>query len=144
MAITEISTVGMPHDEWLAIRQNSIGGSDASAIIGLNPYMSAYTLWAMKRGKTPPPEENEAMRIGHACSFLYARAAAAAKALGYWRIITYILESEDGTSLKAAGWIYHGITSGGTWDCPSRPREQKAPVCRKKRYIKYLGGDDNA
>lgn len=65
MAITEISTVGMPHDEWLAIRKNSIGGSDASAIIGLNPYMSAYTLWSMKRGKTPPPEENEAMRIGH-------------------------------------------------------------------------------
>lgn len=65
MAITEISTVGMPHEEWLLRRTGSIGGSDASAVIGLNPYMSAYTLWAMKRGKIAPPPENEAMRIGH-------------------------------------------------------------------------------
>lgn len=65
MAITEISTVGMPHEEWLLRRTGSIGGSDASAVIGLNPYMSAYTLWAMKRGKIAPPEENEAMRLGH-------------------------------------------------------------------------------
>ena len=65
MAITEISTVNMPHEEWLLRRMGSIGGSDASAIIGLNPYMSAYTLWAMKRGKIPPPAENEAMRLGH-------------------------------------------------------------------------------
>lgn len=79
----------------------------------------------------------------NSCSFLYARAASAAKALGYRRIITYILESEDGTSLKAAGWIYDGMTSGGSWNCPSRPRNQKAPICRKKRYIKYLGGAEN-
>lgn len=65
MAITEISTVNMPHEEWLLRRTGSIGGSDASAVIGLNPYMSAYTLWAMKRGKITPPAENEAMRIGH-------------------------------------------------------------------------------
>lgn len=65
MSITEITTVGMPHEEWLLRRMGSIGGSDASAVIGLNPYMSAYTLWAMKRGKIAPPEENEAMRIGH-------------------------------------------------------------------------------
>ena len=38
----------------------------------------------------------------NACSFLYARAAKAADALGYRKIITYILDSEDGTSLKAA------------------------------------------
>ena len=65
MAITEIPTVNMPHEEWLLRRMGSIGGSDASALIGLNPYMSAYTLWALKRGRIAPPEENEAMRIGH-------------------------------------------------------------------------------
>lgn len=65
MSIIEISTVNMPHEEWLLRRMGSIGGSDASAIIGLNPYMSAYTLWAMKRGKISPPAENEAMRLGH-------------------------------------------------------------------------------
>ena len=38
------------------------------------------------------------------CSFLYSRAARIAKEMGYAKIITYILESEHGTSLKAAGW----------------------------------------
>ena len=39
------------------------------------------------------------------CSFLYSRAARIAKEFGYKHIITYILESENGISLKAAGWI---------------------------------------
>ena len=38
------------------------------------------------------------------CSFLYGAAARAAKALGYQKIITYTLDTEPGTSLRAAGW----------------------------------------
>lgn len=41
----------------------------------------------------------------NACSFLYSRAARIAKEMGYLRIITYILESESGTSLKASGGL---------------------------------------
>lgn len=74
----------------------------------------------------------------NACSFLYGRAAQAAKALGFRKIITYILESESGISLEAAGWRYDGITQGGSWSCPSRPRATTAPTCKKKRYIKLL------
>jgi hypothetical protein len=44
----------------------------------------------------------------NACSFLYGAAARAAKALGYDKIQTYILESELGTSLVAAGWECEG------------------------------------
>lgn len=40
----------------------------------------------------------------NACSILYAACARAARALGYSRIITYILDSESGSSVKAAGW----------------------------------------
>ena len=54
----------MPHEEWLEHRRKSIGGSDASAIIGLNGYCSPYTVWADKLGKLPPKEDNEAMRLG--------------------------------------------------------------------------------
>lgn len=74
----------------------------------------------------------------NACSFLYARAAKASEALGYEKIITYILESEDGTSLRAAGWHKEADTSGGQWDCPSRPRATTAPSCRKQRWAKLL------
>ena len=40
----------------------------------------------------------------NACSLLYAACARVAKALGYSRVITYVLEEETGTSIKAAGW----------------------------------------
>lgn len=65
MKLTEISTVGMSHEDWLMHRKNAIGGSDASTVVGLNPYGSLYELCADKRGLIPPKEENEAMRIGH-------------------------------------------------------------------------------
>ena len=54
----------MSHEEWLNHRSKTIGGSDASAILGMNSYSSPYTVWAEKLGKLPPKEDNEAMRIG--------------------------------------------------------------------------------
>jgi putative phage-type endonuclease len=54
----------MPHEEWLEHRRKSIGGSDASAILGMNSYCSAYTVWADKLGKLPEVEDNEPMRLG--------------------------------------------------------------------------------
>lgn len=73
-----------------------------------------------------------------ACSFLYSRAARAAAALGYKKIITYILESESGTSLKAAGWHKEADINGKTWYTPSRPRQTTAPTCDKQRWAKEL------
>jgi len=62
--LVKIMTLNMSREEWLAQRRKSIGGSDAAAIIGLNPYASAYSVWADKLGKVPEKEENEAMRQG--------------------------------------------------------------------------------
>ncbi len=45
----------------------------------------------------------------NACSMLYAAAWRAARAMGYKRLITYILESENGASLRAAGWKYEQL-----------------------------------
>lgn len=38
-------------EEWLKHRRNYIGGSDASAIVGCNPYMDNVTLWQIKTGQ---------------------------------------------------------------------------------------------
>lgn len=62
------------------------------------------------------------------CSFLYAKAARIAKEMGYEKIITYILESENGISLKAAGWKQESVTKGGEWNRKSRPRNTTAPT----------------
>lgn len=54
---------------------------------------------------------------GHrnACSFLYQRAARAAKEMGFVAIQTYILESETGVSLRACGWTRIAVSPGGRW-----------------------------
>jgi hypothetical protein len=74
----------------------------------------------------------------NACSALYGAASRAATHLGYDKIITYILESEPGTSLKASGWEFTGTTPGKTWSVPSRPREDKHPTVPKQRWEKQL------
>lgn len=72
------------------------------------------------------------------CSFLYSRAARIAKEMGYKKIITYILDNENGVSLKAAGWHKEVDTKGHHWSCPSRPRKTTAPTCNKQRWAKLL------
>jgi hypothetical protein len=64
----------------------------------------------------------------NACSFLYATAWRITKEMGYRRLITYILKTEPGTSLRAAGWKIIGETKGRSWNCPSRPRVDKSPL----------------
>lgn len=77
----------------------------------------------------------------NACSFLYSRAARVAKELGYEKIITYILDSESGDSLKATGWHKEADIRGKSWNCPSRPRTTTAPTCNKQRWVKILKED---
>lgn len=67
----------------------------------------------------------------NACSALYSAAWRAAKALGYRRLGTYILASEPGTSLVAAGWRLVGEVKGRSWSCDSRPRVDKHPLQNK-------------
>lgn len=78
-----------------------------------------------------------------ACSYLYGKAARIAAELGYSRIVTYILESEIGTSLDAAGWHFDCLTKGGDWSCQSRRRNTTAPQVPKKRYSKTLKRADD-
>lgn len=58
------STLGMGRPAWLEWRRKGIGGSDAGAILGLNPYSSAFSVWCDKKGLLPEKEDNEAMRQG--------------------------------------------------------------------------------
>lgn len=74
----------------------------------------------------------------NACSFLYSAAARIAKELGYRKIITYILDSESGDSLRASGWFKEANIKGHAWGCPSRPRTTTAPTCDKQRWAKNL------
>lgn len=53
-------------DEWLAAR-TLIGGSDASALVGLNPYKTNIDLWREKTGRQKAPDisNEEFVKFGH-------------------------------------------------------------------------------
>lgn len=70
----------------------------------------------------------------NACSMLYGAWRRAALAKGYRRGITYILAEETGSSLKAAGLVPLWTVKGRSWDCPSRPRQDKHPTTDKKAW----------
>ena len=63
----------------------------------------------------------------NACSMLYAAAWRAARAMGYKRIVTYILESENGASLRASGWKCVGQAGGLRWTGKRRPEVDLYP-----------------
>lgn len=70
----------------------------------------------------------------NACSMLYSAAWRIAREMGYKRLITYILESEPGTSLRASNWRYVGKRGGGSWSVPSRPRKDNHPLEQKQLF----------
>jgi putative phage-type endonuclease len=50
--------------EWHAARANGIGGSEISAVLGLSPHESAFSLWHRKQGNIGPVEESREMYWG--------------------------------------------------------------------------------
>ena len=76
----------------------------------------------------------------NACSMLYGAAARAAKAMGYRKIITYTLQSENGASLRASGWTVAAEVEGKPWT-----HHKRGPLHRVERdlfgeRVKYQAG----
>lgn len=73
----------------------------------------------------------------NACSMLYGACCRTAKSMGYELIITYILESENGASLRASNFICDGIAGGIHWT-GARNRNQSIPHQMKTRWHRSL------
>ncbi|KGC29809.1 YqaJ viral recombinase family nuclease [Burkholderia pseudomallei] len=61
-ALKLVKTHDLSRDDWLTVRRTGIGGSDAAAAVGLNPYMSALELWLDKTGRAeglPRPDPTD-------------------------------------------------------------------------------------
>lgn len=61
----KISLAGVDNLEWLRLRKSGIGGSDAGALCGVNPYSSAMKVFQDKTGEKVEEQDSEAIRIGH-------------------------------------------------------------------------------
>ncbi|MGM1022984.1 MAG: YqaJ viral recombinase family protein [Bacillota bacterium] len=66
-------TKGIERDEWLKLRKRGIGGSDASAVAGLNRYKSPVGVFLEKTDQIVPDEPGEAAYWGNQLEDLVAR-----------------------------------------------------------------------
>lgn len=88
----------------------------------------------------------------NACSALYAACARRARAEGYEKIITFTLQSEPGTSLKAAGWMLEAAKAGkprwnaqryaGRAEQLTLLPKKEPPAEYKQRWAKTLKKED--
>lgn len=73
----------------------------------------------------------------NACSMLYGASCRIAKEMGYHKVITYILASESGTSLKASNFVCEGEAGGIHWT-GTRNKGQDIPAEMKTRWVRIL------
>ena len=57
------NTKNMQYQEWLEVRKQGIGSSDAATACGLNPYMSMLELWMVKTGRVQQNLEDESKGV---------------------------------------------------------------------------------
>lgn len=74
----------------------------------------------------------------NACSKLYSACVRTAKEMGYKKVITYTLQSENGSSLRASNFKFDGIAGGKQWT-GCRRRNNGVPQELKKRWIYEIG-----
>ncbi len=118
----------------------SIGVSDNGALVGVaicgRPVArrldDGYTLEVNRLCTDGTP---------NACSILYAAAYRAARAMGYNKVVTYILDTENGASLKAAGYTCEGRAGGLEWNGAKAPKQaDQYPRQMKTRWVKKKEG----
>lgn len=68
-----VSTLNLDKESWLRYRKNGIGGSDAGAVCGLNPYRTAIQVYYDKTSGEIEELDNEAMRQGRELEEYVAR-----------------------------------------------------------------------
>lgn len=75
------------------------------------------------------------------CSMLYGACCRIAKEMGYRKVITYTLISENGASLKASNFICEGEAGGPYWT-GSRNSGKNGPAEKKIRWTKTLSKEE--
>lgn len=64
-AVRLINTKSLPHEEWLAVRRQGIGGSDIAAIAGVSPWKTPLAVYLEKIGELGEAEENAPIYWGN-------------------------------------------------------------------------------
>lgn len=102
--ITKTPISDMSHEQWLEERKKSIGGSEIGAILGMNPWQSAYSLWAERTGRIPAFDGNIATKVG---TFLE-------------EFVAHLFEEESGKKVQRTNFIYRNDRYEGLHASPDR------------------------
>lgn len=102
--ITKTPIGDMNHEQWLEERKNTIGGSEIGAILGMNPWQSAYSLWAERTGRIPSFDGNMATKVGTFLEEFVAR----------------LFEEESGKKVQRTNFIYRNDKYEGLHASPDR------------------------
>lgn len=71
-------------------------------------------------------------------SKLYSAICRVAQAMGYKRVITYTLLTENGSSMRASNFQLERKSKGGSWNSKSRERIDKHPLEEKLLWIREV------
>ncbi len=93
-ALRLAKTVDMPREEWLSLRRKGIGGSDISAICGVNPWRSKMAVFLEKIEAIPGVDENEAMYWGTVLEDIVAQEFKKRNTVGVQRINSLLQHPE--------------------------------------------------
>lgn len=63
-AIKLVSTINLPHKEWMYYRNNGITGSRIAAIMGVSPFDTPLSVYLEMTGQSQPKEQTDAMYFG--------------------------------------------------------------------------------
>lgn len=75
--VSWLTTAATPRDQWLQVRRQGIGGSDAAAILGRSGLRTAADVWLEKTGRTGGQTGTRRMRWGQLLEDVIAREWAA-------------------------------------------------------------------
>lgn len=123
------------HHEGLPGHRFSVGAEINGVLVGV------VTVGRPVAPKTDKKYIAEVTRLAsngskNVCSFLYGKAARIAQEMAFKKIQTFVLPSEPGTSLKAAGWTCEGMTGVGDWNNrPGRNSKNKGPKIKWSKML---------
>lgn len=138
------------HEKWLETRNAGIGGSDASVIMGLNPYKSPYQLWLEKTGQAEAPDLSHVQAVywgskneANVADWFQETTGKKARKLGTLRSRAYpfmlanvdraVMGEEAGLEIKTAG-----VSQAKKWKGDEIP---DAYYCQCLHYLAVTGAD---
>lgn len=138
------------HAKWLETRNAGIGGSDASVIMGLNPYKSPYQLWLEKTGQAEAPDLSHVQAVywgskneANVADWFQETTGKKARKLGTLRSRAYpfmlanvdraVMGEEAGLEIKTAG-----VSQAKKWKGDEIP---DAYYCQCLHYLAVTGAD---